>query len=472
MRFVASFAAASAWFLVLAPAAASGGSAPEGAVTEELVRRLQTRPLTPAEQAIADIVASGDVNAVALNRERLIAHDGFVNLKIKRGDITNQKSSGRCWMFAGFNVLRPEVMRKYKLSTFEFSENYLLFWDKIEKSNFFLQGMIDLAEKPLDDRYLQTLLDEPLGDGGWWSYFVDLANKYGVVPVEAMPETHNSSSTGRMNGLLTLKLKEIGLELREMARGGASASTLREKRESALEEIFRFLLLNLGRPPETFTWRYATTDSTTIVTYPGTLTPRAFLEDVIGVDLQAYVALFNYPGKAYGKPYAFELSRNVYDRANFTVLNVPSDSLRACIYRSVLDSTAVWFACDVGKENYGEKGVMGLGIYNYEQIYGTRFGLPKKDLIQLGLITPNHAMTFVGVDTLDGAPAKWLVENSWGDERGDDGLWYMYNDWFDRYLFGAVVHRRYVSDAMIDMTRQDPIVLPPWDPMYGLSDLQ
>jgi len=465
------FACLAALVALLAPAAGSVGRAPEGGLSDELIRRLQGRPLAPAEQALADIVANGDVDAVALNRARFIAHDDFVNHRIKTGDITNQKGSGRCWMFAGFNVLRPQVMKKYKLKTFEFSENYLMFWDKLEKSNTFLQGMIDLAAEPLEDRYVRNLLDDPLGDGGWWTYFVDLVKKYGVVPKEAMPETFNSSATGRMNAVLTLKVKEMGLALRNLARGGSSRDALRERREAMLAEMYRLLVLNLGRPPEEFTWRYETTDSTSIATHPVRLTPRAFLEEVIGVDLDAYVALFDYPGKAYFRPYALEMSRNIYDRPDFTLLNVPIDTLRACALRSVLDSTAVWFACDVGQENFGAEGIFALGIFNYEQIYGTDFGLPKKDLIQLGLITPNHAMTFVGVDTLAAHPAKWLVENSWGSDRGDKGLWYMYNDWFDRYLFGAIVHRRYVSDALWELAQREPTVLPPWDPMYALSKL-
>jgi bleomycin hydrolase len=472
MRWMNPLAAACILIMLLASASHALPRSPDGAVSQDLVRSLQRRALTPAEQALADIVANGDIDAVALNRARFVRHDGLVNMRIKSGEVTNQKSSGRCWMFAGFNVLRPAVMKRYKLKSFEFSEDYLLFWDKIEKSNLFLQGMIDLADKPLDDRYVQSMLDNPLGDGGWWSHFVEIVKKYGVVPKEAMPETHNSSSTGRMNSALTLKLKEMGLDLRDMARDGASRDVLRERREGHLAEMYRLLVLNLGRPPESFVWRYETTDSTSIVTRPGTLTPRAFFEDVVGVDLDAYVALFNYPGKKYFKPYALELGRNVYDRPDFTVLNVPVDTVRAAVLKSVLDSTAVWFACDVGQENYGAEGIMALGIYNYEQIYGTRFGLPKKDLIELGLITPNHAMTFVGVDTLGREPLKWLVENSWGDERGDKGLWYMYDDWFDRYLFGAVVHRKYVSDDLWRMSLEEPEVLPPWDPMRGLSDLE
>jgi bleomycin hydrolase len=308
-----------------------GPRAPDGGLPGDLIDRLRSTRLEGERKALADIVANGDLSKVALNRERYIAHNPLVSFRIDSGEITAQKASGRCWMFAGFNALRPEVLRKLKLKKFEFSENYLEFWDKMEKANFHLQEMIDLADRPLEDRYVEIVLHDPLGDGGWWSYFVDLVRKYGAVPKEVMPETHNSSSTHLMNKLVTLKLKQFGLELRDLARSGAKPDRLRQRKEEMLGEIYEMLALNLGRPPETFTWRYATSDSTEIVTWPETLTPRKFFDEVVGIDLDSYVSLFNYPGKEMLQPYSIELSRNLYDRPDFTFLNVPIDTLRACV---------------------------------------------------------------------------------------------------------------------------------------------
>jgi bleomycin hydrolase len=437
---------------------------------------LQKTAFVGPHRALADIIAGTNVKDIALNRQRYLEHRPLVNHRIDSGSITHQKSSGRCWMFAGFNVLRPEVIRKYDLKDFEFSQNYLLFWDKLEKANVYLEEMIARAEDPLDDRRLAIVLDSPVGDGGWWSYFVDLAGKYGVIPKEVMPETHNSSSTGPMNRVLRMKLAEMGLDLRARTRDGLSRPALTEVKQAHLREIYRLLALHLGTPPASFTWRYETKkDSTGSTTYPRPLTPKSFFTDIVDVDLSRYHSLFHYPGKAYDQTYQFEMSRNIYDRPDFTLLNVPIDTLKACALAALLDSAAVWFACDVGQENYGKDGIFALDIFNYAEIYGTTFDLPKQDLIRLGLITPNHAMTFVGVDTV-ATPAgpratKWLVENSWGSDAGNKGMWYMYDDWFDRYMFGVIVHEKHLSPRLRELATLPPVLLPPWDPMYGLTKL-
>ena len=447
-------------------------AAPRGGIPQSLIDKLQNAKLDNADWVMGNIIANRDVAEFALNRERYITHNKIVNYRIKTGDVTNQKSSGRCWLFSAMNVFRPQVIRKFKLKTFEFSEIYLTFWDKLEKSNMFLQSMIDLANKPADDRELEILRRDPLGDGGWWTYFVDLADKYGLMPKEAMPETYNSSSTGSMNNALNLKLKEMGLALRSLSQAGASADSLEKQKDNMLAEIYRLLVLNLGKPPVEFVWRYETTDSVGIIQKPKNYTPQSFRKEVIGDDLYDYVAMFNYAGKEYFDAYQLKQSRNIYDRPNFTILNVPIDTLKTYALKSILDSTPVWFACDVGKEDYSAEGIMAVDIYDYDKIYGTTFKMPKADLIYMELISPNHAMAFIGVDTLDGKPQKWLVENSWGGDRGDKGYWYMYNDWFDRYMFGLVVHKKYLSKGLIALSEKTPIELPPWDPMYVLNRLK
>jgi len=451
---------------------ASGlAAAPKGGIPESLVEQLTQTVLDGPQKAMADVVANQSIKDVALNRERYIAHNNFVDFKIKTGGITNQKSSGRCWMFAGFNVLRPAVIKKFNLKSFEFSQNYLMFWDKMEKINMYLQYMIDFADRPLDDRELSTIIADPMGDGGWWTYFTDLIDKYGVVPKEAMPETQNSSSTGMMNYLIGMKVKEYAVELRNKVRDGASEKDVTGRKEKMLAEVYRMLVINLGPPPAEFTWRYEADDSTGIVIHPKKFTPKSFYKEVIDVDLTEYVGLFNYPGKDFFENYSLRLSRNMYDRPNFTVVNVPADTMRAYALKSVLDSTAVWFACDVGQENYGKDGIMALDIYNYASIYGSEFGLPKAELIHMQIISSNHAMTFIGADTTDGRVDKWLVENSWGDDKGDKGNWYMYNDWFDRYMFGVIIHKKYLSEELLKISKKKPIELPPWDPMYSLNKL-
>jgi bleomycin hydrolase len=446
-------------------------AAPQGGISEGLIRELMSTRMSGTDKLLADIVANKNVTDVAVNREELTAHSKIFNFKIKTGDVTDQKSSGRCWMFAGFNILRPQIIKKFKLKGFEFSENCLMFWDKLEKANFFLQEMIEMAGRPMDDRELMILIEEPFGDGGWWTYFVDLADKYGVVPKENMPETYNSSTTATMNSLIGLKLKEMGMNLRAMVNAGKPKAEIDAAKTDMLKQIYRWLVMNLGQPPQEFSWRYETTDSSAIATYAKTLTPKEFYKDVIGCDLRDYIALFNVPNKDLFNTYSLKFSRDMYDRPDFVIVNVPSDTLRTYAAKSILDSTPVWFAADISKENYREDGVLRRNIYDYAAVYGTTFEMPKGEMIQTQLISANHAMTFLGVDTLNGQVHKWLVENSWGGERGDKGMWTMYNDWFDRYVFGLVINKKYLSDELVKLSKKEPTVLPAWDPMYSLNRL-
>ncbi|MEZ5359385.1 MAG: C1 family peptidase [Candidatus Zixiibacteriota bacterium] len=446
-------------------------SADKGGIPKRLIDSLNAVSYDNMDKTIADIVANGDINSVALNRERFIEHNKFVNLKIKTGEITNQKSSGRCWMFSGLNILRPQAMKNLKNEKLQFSQNYLMFYDKMEKYNTFLQYMIDFADRPLDDRELQILIDGPGGDGGWWTYFTGLIKRYGLVPIEAMPETHNSSSSGKMNEFLTMKGMQFGVQLREQFAAGTSKKDLVRVKEGMLAELYQLLVLHLGQPPTEFVWRHESSDTTVKGTITETYTPQSFAKAALSDDFDDYVALFNYPGKPFMANYSVEMSRNIYTDQNFSIVNVPVDTMMAYAFASLLDSTPVWFACDVGKEDYTKDGIMALNIYNYEDILGTKFDLPKKDLIQMMVITPNHAMAFMGIDTADGKPVKWLVENSWGGDKGDGGYWYMYNDWFRRYMFGVVIHKRYLSKQLIDISRTEPMILKPWDPMYSLNRL-
>ncbi len=447
-------------------------AADKGGVPDDLVKSLNDKPLSESERIMSNIVSNKSIKDYALNRERLIDHNKFMNFKITTGEITNQKSSGRCWIFSGLNVIRPQAMKNLQVDKLEFSQNYLMFYDKLEKFNKFLQYMIDFADRGLDDREVILMIDGPGGDGGWWTYFTGLIKKYGLVPHEIMPETHNSSSSGTMNSFLRLQAKGMAVKLRQEFQNGKSRKELEKIKQGMLEEIYHMLVMHLGKPPTEFEWRYETTDTTVEGSVTKTFTPESFYKTAITDDLDDYVALFNYPGKEFMKNYSFEMSRNIYDDPNFSVVNVPIDTMITYAQTSILDSTPVWFACDVGQENYKNDGILAIDIYNYEEILGTEFNLPKKDQIQMWLINPTHAMAFMGVDTADGEAVKWLVENSWGGDKGDSGYWYMYDDWFRQYMFGVIIHKRYLSDGLIDIADSKPIVLKPWDPMWSLNNLK
>ena len=404
------------------------------------------------------------INDIALNRDIVQKHNDVFSHKIKAKGITNQKSSGRCWLFAGLNVMRPSVIEKHKLSNFEFSQNYLAFWDKMEKANCFLEQIIELRDKDPLDREMIILLRSPWGDGGWWKYVVDLIEKYGVVPKDVMPETASSGSTGMMNKLVSRKLRSDAVRLRNLYGDGKSVEELRAEKEKMLREVYRMLVVNLGEPPTEFPFRFEDRDSN--VSEMKVYTPQEFYADFVGVDLSEYVNLFNDPGKEYGRHYRMLMSRNMYDREDVSYANVDIRELKIAAMKSVLEDEPVWFSCDVGKDQSGEHGIMAMDIYDYGSVYQTDMTLSKAERALYRESAPNHAMVFVGVDVKDDDPVKWLVENSWGTSRGDKGYWTLYDTWFDNHVYNVIVQRKYVPKDILSIYEQDPIDVPPWDPMY------
>ena len=418
------------------------------------------------QQAVINAVTNNALSSLTLNRERLAGHDRMMSIRLDGSDIVNQGGSGRCWMFAGVNVFAPKIMTKLKMADFEISEPYLTFWDKMEKSNFFLEEIIRTADREFDDRELGIIIDSPFGDGGWWHYFTDLVSKYGLVPLSAMPETKQSTATGSVNKLATTKLRAFAAELREMHKNGKKLKQSRQRKDEMLSDIYRLLVYTYGPPPEEFSFRYKSTD-TTIVPTLKEYTPTSFRDEAIGDDMTDYVAIINNPSREMDKAFRLISSRNMVDKPDMTVLNLPIERVKDYCLKSILDSQAVWFACDVGKENYGDSGIFAVNVYDYERALKMDFKMSKADRITFKEVVPNHAMVLMGVDTTDqGTVRKWLVENSWGDDKGIDGYWYMYDDWFNEYILLTIIDKRLLSDEDAERLREKPIEVPMWDPFF------
>jgi bleomycin hydrolase len=467
MRLLAS------WKLVLGATLAllmmSGWSlAQEGGLDMTTVESIQSEfHMDPLTRAMYNAVSNNDIVNLAINRDLVRENNNMYNHKIKTKGITNQQSSGRCWLFAGLNIMRPIVRDKYKLGTFEFSEIYLTFWDKMEKANTFLEYIIEFRDKDPLDRRMEILLRDPLPDGGWWRYVVDLIDKYGVVPKDVMPETNSSDKTRYMNALISRKLRADAVALRKMSQEGKSVKKLRAEKDKMLAEVYKMLVINFGEPPTQFTWRYETADS--VVSEAQTYTPKTFYTDFVGVDLHDWVSVFNDPTKDYGKHYQIEMSRNMFDHQDVHFANEDVAKLKDIAVAAVLDDQPVWFACDVGKDQNTKLGIMALGLYDFKTIYDTEWEMTKAEQVLFQEATPNHAMVLTGVDIQDGKPVKWLVENSWGKDRGDEGMWNMYDSWFDEYVYNVIVRKEYVPHDIVAVFDQIPIMVPPWDPMYKLA---
>ena len=434
-----------------------------GGISEDMLGRIrQGYQGTPEQKAVKNALASNSISALAINGENLAMIDTHFSHRVKTKGITNQKSSGRCWLFTGLNVLRAKVIDKYNLPGLEFSQNYNSFYDLLEKSNLFLQAIIDTKDLPLEDRKVDWLLKNAIGDGGQFTGVSNLIMKYGVVPKEVMPETYQSDNTGQMCMILKWKLREYALELR-----GLKANKTAERKEAMLTEIYRILVECLGVPPTEFEWtRY---DKAGNVVSTKKYTPKSFYQEYIGDDLEHnYIMVMNDPSREYNKVYEIEYDRHVYDGENWVYLNLPIEKVKELAIASIKDNTAMYFSCDVGKFSDRKKGTLDIKNMDYESLFRTKFPMDKKQRIQTFSSGSSHAMTLIAVDLDEaGQPKKWMVENSWGAASGYQGNLIMTDEWFDNYMFRVVVEKKYVPADIMKLMEQKPIMLPSWDPMFA-----
>lgn len=435
----------------------------DGGISEDMMSRIRQGYTASAEQkAIKNALASNSIATLAINSENLAMCDTHFSHRVKTVGITNQKSSGRCWLFTGLNVLRAKMIDKYDLAEFEFSQNYCSFYDLLEKSNLFLQAIIDTRELGLDSREVDWLMRNPIGDGGQFTGVSNLIMKYGVAPKSAMPETYQSENTGQMSSILRQKLREYALELRGLKADKAAA-----RKVEMLTEIYRILVECLGVPPTEFEWaRY---DKQGNLVSKKSYTPKEFYNEYIGEDLEKnYIMIMNDPSREYGKVYEIAYDRHVYDGENWLYINLPIERIKEMAIASIKDNVAMYFSCDVGKFMNSSKGTLDVANFDYASLFRTSFPMDKKQRIQTYTSLSSHAMTLIAVD-LDnaGKPTKWMVENSWGASSGYKGNLIMTDEWFNEYMFRLVVERKYVPADVLEMLNQKPTLLPAWDPMFA-----
>lgn len=437
---------------------------PKGLTQSQVEELLNSVEMDAPTRAVINAVTNNDIKDLALNREIVAQKDDIYSFKLPPESATNQESSGRCWMFAGLNLLRPSVIKKCDLDEFELSQSYLAFWDLLEKSNVFLEYIIETRDRDIQDRELVKQLDDPIGDGGYWGYVVNIIEKYGVVPKSFMGETRSSANTGRMRYVLATLLRRDAAGLRAHAKAGKSEEYLRAEKLKMLKDVMRVLVINYGLPPSEFEWR--TTDSTGKVSDPITYSPQKFYSEVIGVDLTEYVSLASYPIHPFGKNYSIATSRSMADKSEVTFINIEADQMKSLVLKALLDSNRIWFGCDVGHEANSKKGLLVKGLYNYEELFGIKLDMTKEERLDYRSETSNHAMVFEGVDIVDGKPRKWLIQNSWGKDVGDDGFFAMSDEWFDEYVLNVIIPKQYLPAEVLNIAKQTPTQLPVWDPVW------
>ena len=409
-----------------------------------------------------------DVNKIAINWDNFSKINHIYSNTISNElPVTNQKASGRCWGFAGLNLLRLEIVKKYNLNSFEFSQNYFMFWDKLEKSNYFLENILTTLDHESESRLIMHLLQSPVQDGGQWDMFVNLIEKYGLVPQSVMPETNHSSKSGMMNYLLTHKLREFASVLRRSNK--LNIKELREKKQIMLSEIYSLLCMFLGNPPTKFDWSIK--DKNSKFTRFVNIEPLTFYKKFTKIKLKDKVCLIHAPmyNKKINELYTVEFLGNVVNGNIIKYANVQIKELKKATINSLKNNEAVWFGCDVGKMFNRDLGIMDMNLYDYKNLFNTDFKMNKATRLEYGDSMMTHAMLFTGVDIKKNKPQKWRVENSWGNKNGDKGYYLMSDNWFDEYNYEVVVDKKYLSNKILSIFDLEPKKLSPWDPMGALA---
>ena len=417
-------------------------------------------------------VSSVGIRAAARVPEGVAANALDFDLEVSQGKRTDQMRSGRCWMFASLNTMRYRTIKKYNLKTFELSQSYPLFFDKLEKSNWFLGNILDTLDEPLDGRLVSYLLSDPISDGGQWDMFRSLVKKYGVVPKEAMPETANSKNTREMDKYLTRYLRGCARRLRESHEAGVDADDLASMRKTMLEEVWSLLATCLGMPPERFEVRLRDKDDKVVLS--GSFTPQEFFAEAVGMDLDAYVSLISAPtaDKPFDRCFTVDRLGNVEEDGTVRYLNLEPAELKRLALAQLRDDLPVWFGCDVDQSYLHQEGIMDTAALDVDALFGfpVEGCLDKAQRLDYGESLMTHAMVFEGVRLdADGNPVIWKVENSWGDKHGRDGFDTLSDPWFDEYVYQVVIDRKYLSDEQQAALDAEPIVLAPWDPMGSLA---
>ncbi|CAG8551696.1 11992_t:CDS:2 [Ambispora leptoticha] len=416
-------------------------------------------------------VSAEDMTKILLSREVTISDIHVFSEKIElEAKVTNQKSSGRCWLFAATNVMRLILMKRYNIDELELSQPYLFFYDKLEKSNFFLENMIQLAGKEsIDSRLVQYLLKDPVNDGGQWDMVVNLLTKYGVVPKAAFPESYNSSNTYRVDMILTSKLREFAHKIRDLHANGYNVDKLRHLKVRMMEDVYRILAICLGEPPKRFDWTFRDRDGKYHQFL--NLTPKKFYDEIIQYKAEETFSLVNDPRNPYRELYTVEYLGNICGGYPIRYVNIPIDEMKRLTIQVLRSGRPVWFGADVGKFSHYSLGILDNKVYDFELAFNIKFGLNKEQRLHYGDSSMTHAMVFTGVHIEDDKPIRWRVENSWGDDRGQKGYFVMSDDWFSDWVYQIVLEKKDAPKEYVDVLDQKPIALPAWDPMGSLAKI-
>ena len=424
----------------------------------------------PKFAAMENAISHNGLLASLEKRSAAVENTPVFSLDLTKDKVSDQKASGRCWMFAALNTFRHKMIANFQLEDFELSQAHTFFWDKYEKSNWFLEQVIATADQELTSRKVKFLLDTPQQDGGQWDMVVSLFEKYGVVPKSVYPESISSSNSRELNQILNKLLRQDAQILRELAAEGAESAELQTKKEELLQEVFNFLAMNLGLPPRQFDFSYRDKDNH--FHSESGLTPLTFYQKYVDLKLDDYVSIINAPtaDKPYGRSYTVEMLGNVVGSKPVRYLNVEMNRLKELAIAQMQAGETVWFGSDVAQSSNRKAGIMAEGMHDFTASMDIRLTQDKAGRLDYSESLMTHAMVLTGVDLDENGKAKkWKVENSWGEKVGNKGYFVASDAWMDEYTYQIVVRKEFLTATELAAYEAEPLVLSPWDPMGALA---
>ena len=440
-----------------------------GGISKDMLQSIQKEVTAqPVNRALANAVAGNSLDQLARNHDNDRMLDTYFSVETPKQSITNQRSSGRCWMFSGMNVLRYNYTHQHGDSLqLEFSQAYLFFWDQLEKANLMLQGCVDTGKKPIDDPRVQFFFHHPISDGGTFCGVSDLAEKYGLVPKEMMPESYSSDNTSQAARLISSKLREYGLQLRDMVQKDARQAAIDKAKASMLAQVYKMLVMTIGEPPQQFTYAFRNKGGRAVSPIKE-YTPLSFYQEVVGGPINGtFIMAMNDPRRPYYKTYEVEYDRHTYDGHNWRYVNLPMDDIEQMAIAALKDGRKMYSSYDVGKFLDRKRGYADTGNFDYASLFGTTFGMDKAQRISTFDSGSTHAMTLTAVDLdEEGNAKKWKVENSWGADSGQQGYLIMTDRWFREFMFRLVIDKKYVPENILKAAETEPVMVMPEDPLF------
>ncbi|KAG5439802.1 hypothetical protein PCANB_000084 [Pneumocystis canis] len=418
-------------------------------------------------------ISNGDLLNIIYQRNAFIYNNNHVyshKIELEGSPVTYQRKSGRCWLFAATNIIRVPFMKKYNLSEFEFSQNYLFFYDKLEKANFFLENILKTSKDSIDSRIVSFLMSEPICDGGQFDMIINLVDKYGLIPKHIYPDAYNAKDSHSLNRIIKTKLREYAVILRSLCAQNASEDTISLSRAKMIEEIYNILAICLGPPPkpnDKFTWLYVDNDNKT---HSHETTPRLFYNDFTEFRANEHISLLNDPRNEYGRLYTVDMLSNMVGGIGIRYVNTVMDVLKEVAIKMIKENRPVFFGADSGKYLDRQSGAFDVNLFDYELAFNVKMNLLKADRLRTresSVMT--HAMVITGVHIENGKPVKWRVQNSWGEDVGQKGWFMMTDEWMTEFVYQIVCHLDDLPEDLRSVLDQTPIVLPPWDPMGSLA---